>query len=315
MGNKIKNLEELNNGELKKKKEALEMVDKIFKFRLPLIPIALIFVIVSNFLFRSFSNFYLVSALIIGASLLIFPFLSFIRIWGKLLSSRAIYLIIAIEFTIENIFIFIIFFLWAPVIIYYMGGGVITILALAYIIMVISSNPIFNNKNYSYFFFYLCLLLLFIFSVLEYLNIHPIYSFYPVEHLYHPQDFKSTFFSLALTFSLFSIIQFRLENYWNMFRKQTEELELLNRELESKVQERTKELEDAKSILEIKVQARTKELKELADNLESQVKKRTQELQERVNELERFHQLTVGRELKMVELKEKIRELEEKLKQ
>lgn len=48
-------------------------------------------------------------------------------------------------------------------------------------------------------------------------------------------------------------------------------------------------------------------------SLEKKVKERTRELQERVEELEKFHRLTVGRELKMVALKNRIRELENKL--
>jgi len=305
---------EIKEGDFEKKKEALKTVDEILQFRLPLIPVAIIFVVVSKFIFRPFSNFYLVSALIVGVSLLIFPIIYFIKKMERLLSYRAIYLIVAAEFSIDIILVFFIFFLWIPIITYYIGGGIIFILALVFMLMISSSNPIFGNKNYSYFFFFFCLLLLIIFGFLEYFNIHPIYSSYPVEHLYRPYQIKSTLLSLIMAGVLFAIIQSRLENFWSMFRKQTKELKLLNIELEEKVKERTKELEDAKSVLEVKVQARTKELKESADNLESQVKGRTQELQERVNELERFHQLTVGRELKMIELKEKIGELEEKLK-
>jgi len=44
----------------------------------------------------------------------------------------------------------------------------------------------------------------------------------------------------------------------------------------------------------------------------TKIKKTENELRERVEELEKFHKLTVGRELKMVELKEKIKELETK---
>lgn len=47
--------------------------------------------------------------------------------------------------------------------------------------------------------------------------------------------------------------------------------------------------------------------KELQTSLEEKVRERTKELQERLNELERFHRLTVGRELKMIELKKELR--------
>ncbi|KPJ56584.1 hypothetical protein AMJ49_04525 [Parcubacteria bacterium DG_74_2] len=59
--------------------------------------------------------------------------------------------------------------------------------------------------------------------------------------------------------------------------------------------------------------------KEVADmvsyreELESEVEKRTKEIQERVDELERFYKLTVGRELRMVELKQEIKKLKERL--
>jgi guanylate kinase len=51
-------------------------------------------------------------------------------------------------------------------------------------------------------------------------------------------------------------------------------------------------------------------LQKQSKELEKVVKSRTTELEEKVNELERFQKLTVDRELKMVELKNRIRELE-----
>jgi len=74
-----------------------------------------------------------------------------------------------------------------------------------------------------------------------------------------------------------------------------------------------KALEEEKVSLEIKVKARTRELQELTQSLDHKVKARTKQLQDRVDELERFHKLTIGRELKMVELKQKIKELEKKI--
>jgi len=51
------------------------------------------------------------------------------------------------------------------------------------------------------------------------------------------------------------------------------------------------------------------EIKTLQQNLEEKVKARTRELEQRIDELERFHDLTVGRELKMLELKKEIKRL------
>jgi len=47
--------------------------------------------------------------------------------------------------------------------------------------------------------------------------------------------------------------------------------------------------------------------------LEERVKERTKELQEKVEELEKFQRLAVGRELRMIELKEEVKRLREKL--
>lgn len=83
--------------------------------------------------------------------------------------------------------------------------------------------------------------------------------------------------------------------------------------LEVKVKERTKELEkmtkaleESKTVLAIKVKARNQELEGLTKSLEEQVKERTGALQEKVEELEKFQKFAVGREVKMVELKEEL---------
>ncbi len=74
-----------------------------------------------------------------------------------------------------------------------------------------------------------------------------------------------------------------------------------------KKRERTKKLEEAKTVLEIKVQARTQELRELVGSQEEIIQERTKEIQEKMVELGRFNKLTIGRELKMIELKKKLR--------
>lgn len=70
-------------------------------------------------------------------------------------------------------------------------------------------------------------------------------------------------------------------------------------------------VEESTEVLEVKVNARTKRLEELSRNLEVQVSSKTKELNEKITELERFNDLAVGRELRMVELKREIEMLKQ----
>jgi len=154
----------------------------------------------------------------------------------------------------------------------------------------------------------------------EYSGIAPIYESFPfLPGFFYQRLTPSLILFLALSV-VFSAARGFNSEVWNKFREitrrlgqKTGELEELNKELEKRVKERTKELEEAKTVLEVKVEARTKELRELAEGLEEEVKRRTKEIQERVEELERFHRLAVGRELKMVALKEEIEKLKKEL--
>jgi len=95
-----------------------------------------------------------------------------------------------------------------------------------------------------------------------------------------------------------------------------DELETLGEsfnKMASELRAKTEALQESSRVLEVKVKARTKELEDLTQSLEEKVKERTQELQERVNQLERFHKLTVGRELRMRELKKEIEKLKGEL--
>jgi len=65
-----------------------------------------------------------------------------------------------------------------------------------------------------------------------------------------------------------------------------------------------------KEILE-KREEEIEELRKAKKELEEKIKERTKELEEKLEELERFQIFTVGRELKMVELKKEIERLKE----
>ena len=81
----------------------------------------------------------------------------------------------------------------------------------------------------------------------------------------------------------------------------------------TEIEKMNDKLKESKEVLEIKVAARTRELQELAENLELQVNKRTTELQDKVHELENMNRLMVGRELRMVDIKEKLNRTEKEL--
>ena len=58
----------------------------------------------------------------------------------------------------------------------------------------------------------------------------------------------------------------------------------------------------------------TESLRSARTELEDKVKQRTKKLQESNEALEKFNRVAVGREIKMIELKKKIKELEIQLK-
>ncbi len=72
-------------------------------------------------------------------------------------------------------------------------------------------------------------------------------------------------------------------------------------------------LEDSKNVLEVKVKAKTRELEELNRDLEYKVRERTRDLRRKIKDLEKFRTVTVGRELKMIELKKENKKLKEEV--
>ena len=82
----------------------------------------------------------------------------------------------------------------------------------------------------------------------------------------------------------------------HMVRKRTAELLTANEQLINEIEERKRAEES---------------LQKANDKLEAKVRERTEELEEKVVDLEEMNDLFVGRELRMKELKDRIKELEE----
>lgn len=94
-----------------------------------------------------------------------------------------------------------------------------------------------------------------------------------------------------------------------IFRLTRDSEEVVKPGLEKGAAKRIVELENEKDSLAKKVTERTNELIALTAHQEEEIQKRTFELREKLLELEKFNKLAIGRELKMIELKEEIKKL------
>jgi len=184
-------------------------------------------------------------------------------------------------------------------IVYNVGGGE-WLGAIFYLFPVVYGNIIFSQTN-GFLISTMAGLNYALLLLLECFDIIPFREFFTLGvDLHHNTQY--VFVVISFMFFTFYSIGLTVNILTNLLRKRTATLEKTRLELE-----------EIRYGLEMKVIARTKELKELAKGLEGQVEERTKELKGRVNELERFQRLTVGRELKMLELKKEIQILKDQL--
>jgi hypothetical protein len=131
-----------------------------------------------------------------------------------------------------------------------------------------------------------------------------------------PPDLLNEVIGLALSITMATGIA-RIAPLFIERKLAEEALHLQAVELEKEVAERQmaqENLQEKALLLEDEIKKRQKAqdaVEQLNKELEQRVRKRTAELEEKNAELQKTIQTFVGRELRMVELKERIRELEE----
>ena len=211
---------------------------------------------------------------------------------------------------------FIIHILILTMIVHYLGG-IESFVPLSYSAIIIYSVFLLSEKR-SFIITFLSILSFSTLVALEYFNIIPHVAPFGITGVYKdPYQIFSRVLTISITFILSVLVANR---YSKIIKKQSSDilitqakLEKTNKDLKQKVKELENTraiLEDIKGTLEVKVRARVKELEELTQSLEEKVKRRTKEIQKKVQELEKFQKFAVGRELKMIELKKKIKEME-----
>jgi len=215
----------------------------------------------------------------------------------------------SLDLIIKSYFVFMLFdLIILSMVIYFLGGvlwiGFVFYAFYAYInFLILPSRYVFYLILHSSFLYILVV-------ISQYYNIYPYKLFFPAgEKALESFSFLATTTVAAIAFLW--LVAYYGNVFYQLLRKKIEDLK------------KTKEqLEEARTTLEVRIKARTRELLEERQSLEEKVKERTKELEKergelakKIAELEKFHRVAVGRELKMRELKKEIEKMKEELKQ
>lgn len=278
------------------KEEALRRYDQMIAIRIPAIIAFLLAALVLKVFFKvPFPNllFALVSFMVI--STVIYDF--FIGQVKKLTASRII----------NGYFGYMLFDLIILTMIIYIIGGVTWIGFIFYGLYIYIGFLLFP-RSYSLFYIFYCSFLYTLLVIIQYLEIFPPQTLFSLEERV-PQNLYYVFSTWMAAIIFLWVLGFYGDTFYKILQGKIEEL-----------QKTRKTLEEERTSLGIRVRARTNELWQERENLEKTVKERTKELErerkelsQRVSELERFHKVAVGRELKMTELKRKIEQMKEGL--
>ena len=209
---------------------------------------------------------------------------------------------------INSYFVYLLFDSITLTIIIYIIGG-ITWTGFIYYGLYIYFGFLLFPRIYSISYTFYCLFLYTLLVITQYLGIFPHRYIFSSEEMV-PQNLNYVLTSWAVAVIFLWILGLYGDVFYKILQKKIEGL-----------QKSQKILKEERASLEIRVNAKTKELLEERESLGEKVKERTGELQrerekltKRVGELEGFHRLVVGRELKMTQLKREIGRLKKEKK-
>ncbi len=133
----------------------------------------------------------------------------------------------------------------------------------------------------------------------------------------HAIAIKTIFFGFILLAIFLPIVLFLSMSISNPIKKLKEGADIIGKgnldyRLDIKTRDEIQDLSESFNKMAVDLKKTSTELKKYSVNLEKEVNKKTMGLQDKVSELQKFTKLTIGRELRMIGLKKKIKELEGK---
>ncbi|OGZ17614.1 MAG: hypothetical protein A2Z78_00470 [Candidatus Nealsonbacteria bacterium RBG_13_36_15] len=189
----------------------------------------------------------------------------------------------------------------------YILGGIIWIGFIFYGLYIYIGFLLFP-RSYSIFYIFYCSFLYTLLVIIQYLEVFPEQIIFSLEERI-PQNLSYVLATWTGSVVFILVLGYYGDVFYKILQGKIEELQKV------KIL-----LEEARMSLGIRVRARTRELWEERRGLEKKVQERTGELEEerknldkRISELEKFHKVAVGRELKMRELKRENKEFKEKI--
>jgi hypothetical protein len=199
-------------------------------------------------------------------------------------------------------------------VVFYYSGSIESIHFIFYFITILIASSLYGKKGII---FAWIMSTVFILGLVlsEYYRIIPhIYPFGQTNPFDNPAVTRIRAFSLPAYLGIAAAFSIVLSG---LFRNREKALRLQRDQLTGQTKllvSRTQELTQTKDFLHEALTKSDKARVEL-ENTKQDLEKANQELKSKINELEKYGEITTGRELKMVELKDKIRALEQRMKE